>query len=433
MKSLRKILSKIFVAVLATVLVTSAFGATANLPMGDIGDHGTWATENNREKLLTNITHDVEQFSGDFQNQLVRDYVPLEAKIGLAFMNALSFVSGVLDSSLVRFVILFMFIAFAFWIIFETYNMMQSGQGNIQKHLTEIVKKGTMIAVWVIILRFGPAKLFMWVMGPIVSVGTYVSDLILGAVAESAGADLPNTCAAIREYATTHIASHNIVDAGAAADMLCVPTRMSGFCYTAIAAGWKWITAGIGTSAFSVVGGIVFIYIFIKLAWKFAFMALGVIADLFLGVMMLPFTALTQTIGSTSYKGMAGNIFNQFLGIFSAESLDAQIERFVKSALYFVSLSIVVAFCAALMSGVVDTDLASRVPNLNPGGFIETLLVVALTWWFANRGMEIAEKLSGKKITTTVGDQMRGEVTTLWKKTKGTAKDWWEIIRGGNK
>lgn len=433
MKSLRKILSKIFVAVLATVLVTSAFGATANLPMGDIGDHGTWATENNRKKLLTNITHDVEQFSGDFQNQLVRDYVPLEAKIGLAFMNALSFVSGILDSSLVRFVILFMFIAFAFWIIFETYNMMQSGQGNIQKHLTEIVKKGTMIAVWVIILRFGPAKLFMWVMGPIVSVGTYVSDLILGAVAESAGADLPNTCAAIREYAVAHTSANNIIDATAAADMLCVPTRMSGFCYTAIAAGWKWITAGIGTSAFSVVGGIVFIYIFIKLAWKFAFMALGVIADLFLGVMMLPFTALTQTIGSTSYKGMAGNIFNQFLGIFSAESLDAQIERFVKSALYFVSLSIVVAFCAALMSGVIDTDLSARVPNLNPGGFIETLLVVALTWWFANRGMEIAEKLSGKKITTTVGDQMRGEVTTLWKKTKGTAKDWWKIIRGGNK
>ena len=152
MKSLRKILSKIFVAVLATVLVTSAFGATANLPMGDIGDHGTWATENNREKLLTNITHDVEQFSGDFQNQLVRDYVPLEAKIGLAFMNALSFISDILDSSLVRFVILFMFIAFAFWIAFETYNTMKSGKGDIPKLLLEIVKKGTVIAVWVIIL-----------------------------------------------------------------------------------------------------------------------------------------------------------------------------------------------------------------------------------------------------------------------------------------
>lgn len=432
MEKLRKILSKICVIVLAVGLVLPAFGASANLPMGDIGDYGTWATDNNREKFVTQLSSDVEQFQGDFQTQLVRDYVPIEAKIGLAFMNALSFISDILDSSLVRFVILFMFIAFAFWIIFDTYNMMQSGRGDIQKHLTEIVKKGTMIAIWVIILRFGPAKIFMWIMGPIVSVGTYVSDLILDAVAESAGTNLPDTCGAIREYAATHISANNIVDAMAAADMLCVPTRMSGFCYTAIAAGWKWITAGIGTSAFSVIGGIVFIVAFIMLAWKFAFMALGVIADLFLGVMMLPFTALTQTVGGTSYKGMAGNIFNQFLGIFKAESLDAQIERFVQSALYFVSLSIVVAFCAALMSGVVDTDLSARVPNLNPGGFLETALVVALTWWFANRGMEIAGNLGGK-ITTKVGDQMRGDITTLWNKTSGTAKEWWKIIRKGKK
>ena len=161
-------------------------------------------------------------------------------------------------------------------------------------------------------------------------------------------------------------------------------------------------------------------------------MALGVIADLFLSVMMLPFTALTQTVGSTSYKGMAGNIFNQFLGIFKAETVEAQIEKFIKASLYFVSLSIVVAFCAALLSGTVDTNLSSRVPNLNPGGFLETLLVVLLTWWFASRGMDIASKLGGS-ISTKVGDQMRGDVSTLWKKTYGTAKEWWKIIKDGKK
>ncbi|MBQ5700321.1 MAG: hypothetical protein IIV74_03445 [Alphaproteobacteria bacterium] len=432
MKIFRKFLPKLFVIVLAIGLVSTAFGATTNLPMGDIGDHGTWATDNNREKFVSQVSDDINEFQGDFQEQLVHDYVPIEAKVGLTFMNAMSFVAGVLDSSLVRFVILFMFIAFAFWITFETYNMMQSGKGEVLKLMTEIVKKGTMIAIWVIILGLGPAQLFMWIMGPIVTVGTYASDLILGAVAESAGANLPDTCAAIREYATTHISPENIIDANAAADILCIPTRMSGFCYTAIAAGWKWITAGIGSSAFSVIGGIVFIVAFIMLAWKFAFMALGVIADLFLGVMMLPFTALTQTVGSTSYKGIAGDIFNKFLGIFSAETLDRQIERFVQAALYFVSLSIVIAFCAALLSGVVDTDLSSRVPNLNPGGFLETLLVVLLTWWFASRGMDIAKKLGGS-ISTTVGDQMRGDVTTLWNNTYGTAKEWWKIIRDRKK
>ena len=432
MSMLRKILSRIFAVILVISMASTAFAATANLPMGDIGDHGKWATENNRIKYTTQISTDIEQFQGEFQKQLVHDYVPIEAKIGLAFINALSYISGVLDSSLVRFVILFMFIAFAFWIMFETYHMMQSGQGDIQKHLTDIVKKGTMIAIWVVVLRFGPAKIFMWVMGPIVSVGTYVSDMILGAVAQSAGADLPDTCAAIHEYASAHISASNIIDATAAADMLCVPTRMSGFCSTAIAAGWEWILAGIGTSAFSVVGGAIFIVAFIMLAWKFAFMALGVIADLFLAVMMLPFTALTQTVGNTSYKGIAGNIFNQFLGIFKAETVEAQIIKFINASIYFVSLSIVVAFCAALMSGVVDTDLAARVPNLNPGGFLETVLAVALTWWFANQGMNIAGKLGGK-ITTTVGDQMRGDVSELWSIAYGKAKEWWKIIRDRKK
>ena len=140
MKIFRKFLPKLFVIVLAIGLVSTAFGATANLPMGDIGDYGTWATDNNREKFVSQVSDDINEFQCDFQEQLVHDYVPIEAKVGLTFMNAMSFVAGVLDSSLVRFVILFMFIAFAFWITFETYNMMQSGKGEALKLLTEIVK-----------------------------------------------------------------------------------------------------------------------------------------------------------------------------------------------------------------------------------------------------------------------------------------------------
>lgn len=160
------------------------------------------------------------------------------------------------------------------------------------------------------------------------------------------------------------------------------------------------------------------------------FMALGVIADLFLGVMMLPFTAIKETIGSTSYKGMAGNIFNSFLKIFSTESLDDQIKRFVQAAIYFVSLSIIVAFCAAMLSGVVDADIASRIPTLENDGFWVTVLVGALTWWFANQAMDLAKKLGGS-ITTSVGDQMRGDIKKMWDNTTGTAKKWWKIIKDG--
>ncbi len=425
-------LKRIFVVLIiaVTTLMVSVPGncASSNVPLPDIGDDGTWATANNRELFVAQVTDDLEQFQGDFQTQVVDDFVPVEARIGLTFMNALSFVSDMLDSSLVRFVILFMFIAFAFWVMFETYNMIQSGKGNTMDLLKSIVKKGTMIAIWVVVLRFGPAQVFMWIMGPIISVGTYLSDLILDAVAASSGAQLPDTCAAIREYAATNISEKNIIDATAASDMMCLPTRMTGFCYTAIAAGFKWMISGLGTSAFTFFGGLLFVVLFIMIAWKFMFMALGVIADLFLGVMMLPFTAIKETVGSTSYKGLAGNIFNSFLGIFSTETLESQITRFIQAAIYFVSLAIVVAFCAAMLSGVIDADIASRVPTLENDGFWATLLVGALTWWFANQAMDLAKKLGGS-INTSVGDQMRGDIKKLWNDTSGTAKKWWKIIR----
>ncbi len=429
MKILGKFLSKTLAIIMVIMFCTSAFCAASNLPMNDVGDYGTWATPNNRLHFTTQLSNDIQQFQGDFSQQLVRDYVPIEAKVGLAFMNGLSYVSDILDTSLVRFVILFMFIVFAFWILFETYKMITDGKGEVMSLITEIVKKGFLIAIWVVILRFGPAQLFMWIMGPIISVATYLSDIILGAVAQSAGADIPDTCAAIREYAVAHTSPNNIINATAAADILCVPTRMSGFCYTAIAAGWKWMFAGIGHSAFTFTCGLTFIVLFIGIAWKFAFIALGVIADLFLGIMMLPFTALKATVGGTSYKGMAGNIFNQFLGIFSAESLDAQINRFINAALYFVSLSVVVAFCAAMLSGVIDTDLSSRVPTLQGDGFWTTLLVATLTWWFASRATEIVKNKLGGSITTTVGDQVKADIATLWGKVSGGVQKWWKIYK----
>ncbi|MBQ8293791.1 MAG: hypothetical protein IJX89_00170 [Alphaproteobacteria bacterium] len=427
-KKISKFLSRIILGLFLLLPPLEALGASANLPMADIGDFGTWATENNRQLLIGNMARDIDEFQGSYITQLVDDYVPIEAKIGLMFMNAMSFVGDVLDSSLVRFVIIFIIIAYAFWIVFETYNMMTSGKGDVMKLAQDIVKKGAIIAIWIIVLRFGPARIFMWIMGPIISVATVLSDLILNAVSQSAGVSLPDTCGAIREYAVTHISDNNIMTGTNAADLMCLPSRMSGFCYTAIAAGWEWIKAGIGNSAFTFAVGIVFIVMFISVAWKFMFMALGVIADLFLGVLMLPFTAIAETIGKTSYKGIAGDIFNQFLGLFKVENLQSQIQRFINAAIFFVSLSIVIAFCTAMMSGTISTNLSSNVPTIENQGFWITLLVGALTWYFANQAQSLAQKLGGS-INDSIGQQMKGDITKLWKNASGTAKKWWKIIR----
>lgn len=420
MKLCKWIFSKIIICITACLLIVPAYSAT-NLPMAEIGDHGTWATEANMQLFQNNLRNDISTFQSEAQaKQLVKDYVPIEAKVGLAFMNALSLVGDVLDNSLVRFAIIFMIVAYIFWVMFEAYNMMTKGSSAMELG-ENLVKKGAILAIWIIILIQGPAEVFMWVMGPIISVGSYISDLILNAVANSAGAEIPDTCAAIREYAAAHTSARMLIDANAAADILCVPTRLSGFFYTAVAAGWQWVIAGIGNSAFTVLVGVIFIGIFIYNIWKYALIALGVVMDLFLAVLMLPFTAIAETIGKTSYKGIAGDIFNGFLAVFNTESLSKQIQRFINAAIYFVSLSIVIALCAALLSGTVSTNLAAQVPTLDNTGFIPTLLTGCLAAYFANRASEIAKNLGGS-INSSFGTEFGNQIKKIGNNIKGFGK-----------
>ena len=427
MKKIKCIFSKIIIAVMAMVIIlpSATYAATSNLPMADVGDYGNWATPDNIDLFKTDITHDMEQFQPE---PIVSDYVPFEAKIGLAMMNGFSIVADVLDSSLVRFAIIFMIIAYIFWSIFEAYNMMKNGSSAMDFGVN-LVKKGGVILIWIIILNFGPAQVFMWIMGPIISVGTYMSNLILNAIAGAIGTELPDTCAAIRDYAAANTSRNMLIDANAAADILCVPTRLSGFFTTAVVAGWKWMIAGIGTSAFTVLVGATFIVIFLYTGFKFLLMGLGVIMDLFLSVLMLPFTAIAETIKSTSYKGIAGDIFNGFLGLFKPESLSRQIQRFIDAAIYFVSLSIVIAVCAALLSGTVDANLASEIPTLENDGFIITLLTGCLVAYLANRADKIATEDIGGKIDASFGKKFGDDVKRLGKNTYGFGKKVVDIIR----
>lgn len=428
MKKLMRFFTKIIMCG-ALMFAMPAFSATNTTTTGDIGDYGTWATDHNKDILTGQLTRDLNGFH---KVQLVDNYVPVEAKAGLAFMNALSMVGEILDTSLVRFMIIFIVLAYMFWIMFEAYQMMTT-KSNVRELAEKIVKKGALIAIWIIVLRFGPGQIFMWVMGPIVTVGTYMSDLILNAVAAASGASLPDTCGAIREYATAHTSARMTIDANAAADMLCVPTRLSGFFYTAVVAGFKWMLAGIGHSMFTFVVGLTFVVLFVYLGFKFAFMALGVIADLFLAVFMLPFTAVVETVGKTSYKGIAGTIYNGFLGLFKVESLQSQIMRFINAAIYFVSLSIVIAVCGALLAGAVDADLATHVPSINNSDFFVTLLTAMLVAYLANRADEIAKKIGGS-IDASMGDKIKQDGKKLLNNVTDTATKWYKIIRkGGDK
>ena len=112
----KKLFSKIIVCALGVILVLPGASAATNIPSasGDISDYGAWTTPHNLESFTTDLSQDIDFFQSDFQNQLVENYVPVEAKIGLAFINAMTYLGRILDSSLVRFATIFIAIAFMF-------------------------------------------------------------------------------------------------------------------------------------------------------------------------------------------------------------------------------------------------------------------------------------------------------------------------------
>ena len=435
MKYMKRFLSKILVAIVCAVISCSAIAET-NVPVGDITDYGSWATEHNEAALvdmLVGENGDLTNIRESFHRQLVRDHVPVEARIGFAMMNGITHIAQILDTSLVRFVVIFLIVMYLFWIMFEAYNFIQKGDGNARQLVMDIGKKTGWLVIWIAILEIGPAQLFMSIMGPIVSIGTYLSDFILNAISYVSGARLPDTCDAIRAYATANTPDNLLIDANAAANLMCLPTRLSGFFTTAIAAGWKWMTAGIGHSTFSFVVGAIFTAVFAWNAIKFMLMALGVVMDLFLGVLLLPFTALAETIPQTSYKGLAGNIFNGFTKLFNTGpvKLDAQINRFINAAIYFVALSIVIAICAALLYGVIDSDLSSQVPALESTGFIPALLTGLLVGYLADQADKIAKDIGGgASVDTGFEKQFTSDIKTYAQDAYKSAAEWVKAFKG---
>ena len=426
-KNTRTFLSKIIVAVFCVTLSFSAIAAT-DIPTTNNGNLESWITEHNRDVFMNTLVGDrgdLVEFQSEFQKQIIRDYVPPEAHVGIALMNGLNYVAKTLDSSLVRFMVIFIMIMYAFWIALEAYNTMTT-DSNVEKLITNIAKKSIFLIIWICVLEIGPGKLFMIIAGPIISLGTYLANFILNAITQTAGIVIPDTCNAIREYTIANVPNDMIISANAAADMICLPTRLSSFFTTAMSAGWQWMIAGIGHSIFTFTMGVVFLVLFAWNAWKFTLMALSVIMNLFLCVLLMPFTALAETIPQTSYKGPVGNIFNSFMKIFNVGpvKLDKQIETFINATIYFVTLSIVIAICAALLSGVVHTNLASDIPTLENNGFIPTLLTGALVAWLAGRADKVARDLGGSPQDGDTGKQITADIQKLAKDTYETAKSW---------
>ena len=419
------------VVVIAFSFTWGAAAATSNLSAGNIGEYGTWATEENRSTLIKNLSDDISKFSPNPTKQLVADYVPTEVKVGTAFVNAMTHVGNIIDNSLARFAALFMILMYVFWIMFEAYNNIKKA-GDVKELGHKIIVKTLKIAFWIVILNAGPARVFTWVMTPIVQIGTYAADFILNAVASTVGLELPDTCSAIHAYVAAHTPQGASIDAPTAANIMCLPTRLSGYFTSGVALGWGWVKASIGNSLVGFLMGFTFVILFIINAWKFAFMAFGVIADLFLATILLPFTAIAETVSKTSYDQIPGTIYNGFAGLLKAENLKTQIMRVINAALYFIILSVIIAICVVLAAGVLTINNASSVPSVDLNGFVPTLTTGFLIYYLAKNADKIAKDWGGS-VNSALGDSLRGDVEKLIKSVGKNTKELYNKITESKK
>ena len=418
MKYIRKILSALIICLFCTTGIINTSLCETNLPFGEIGEYGNWIIPENMETYRDSISSDVNEFQQNFyENVKNPGFVPIETKIGLMFMKALSAVSDLLKISLIPFTIVFLFIMYAFWIGLNAYKMIREST-DYKTVFYEVIKQGIIIVIWVIILRSEESeKLFTAIVSPVVSIGTYISDFIFKSIAQMYNSELPNTCAAIHQYVNNNISGGLLIDQNAAADIMCLPGRISTFFYHAIANAFDWVKYGLrlGTPFTATIVGIVAIYLFIKCIFKYAFMTLGVVTDLFFTILMLPFTALAEAMPSIDEKNYAGQIFNGLLKVFSTKKLSEVLATFINATIYFISLSIVISICAILLTLVISTDGNN---TFNVGSAMTTLIAGCLVLHLANKADEIAKDLGGK-IDNSFGTKLQTDTKNMWNDLKG--------------
>ncbi len=421
-----KKLKSLLISVLCVVCICGATYAAGNEPLGDVGEYGAWINQDNMEKFSESLSSDVTQFQNKFETDIKSPtFVPIEVKIGLALMKALYDINGILQISLVPFAIIFLFVMYALWIGLEAYKLIRDS-GNYKKTLYDIFKTGIIIAVWMMILDYGPAKIFAMIIGPIMSIGTYLSDFILNTTGQMYNVDIPDTCAVIHQYVDAHNTGKLLIDANAAANIMCLPGRISTYFYHATATGFQWMLYGFTHSITAIFIGAVSIFVFIKCIFKYAFMTLGVVTDLFLKLLMLPFTAISESLPKTSESNYAGQLFTGLSKIFNSANfkLSDVIAAFINATIYFVSLSIIISICAVLLSNIIALNGDH---TYSVAASMTALLTGCLVLYLANKADEYSKKIGGK-IDNSFGTKLQSDAKTLLgdaKKIGGMFfKDW---------
>jgi len=178
--------------------------------------------------------------------------------------------------------------------------------------------------------------------------------------------------------------------------------------------------------------GLIFVFVFIYNIWKFALTALGVITDLFLVLLFMPFTIVSECFPEkdTKYSGVFKPIWDNLAGIVKRVALKDQIQKFVSAMIYFIVLSIVSTICVILLS---DSNLfvyrSAGSGNLDA---ITILIIGCLVAYLMNRSEEIAKKMEAT-IDSSAGETIGTMIVNAGKGLYNRGKQIVGVIGGAMK
>ena len=117
---------------------------------------------------------------------------------------------------------------------------------------------------------------------------------------------------------------------------------------------------------------------------------------------------------TTKENNYAGQIFSGLLKVFNTKKLSEVISTFVNTAIYFVSLSIVIAVAAVLLSYIVKTGTDT---TYVVGSAMTTILCGCLVLHILGEADKLAKEIGGN-IDNSFGEKLKNDTKTIWNNTK---------------
>ncbi|MDR2685444.1 MAG: hypothetical protein LBB23_01570 [Rickettsiales bacterium] len=301
---------------------------------------------------------------------------PLDVHASLIIVGGLSQVASIIYDNLLDLIIFMIWIFFAFWLGIKAWDLMRT-KIQLMPFLESAAKKLIFVVIGTALLASNPAELFMMFMGGVSALGNAASNLFLS---DTGVGRVSETCADVAAWVKASGGDIKFLTSQSVGDIICLTGRTTSFFYNGIGTFLGMMTKGVLEAVIGAAGAVVFLWCI----FKFAFITLGVVVDVVLMLMFLPFTIFSEIFKGDDWGDtmILSDAMKSFAGIFGGDGISALIQKMIQVVIYIVSISLVAAISFLFMRAV-------------PKDFLNLLIGGALTAYMIYKADVLAKKMGG--------------------------------------